>query len=89
MKLQPLLLFVLALAVPASALGVVWAEHQSRKLFVELEGLTQERDAMNVEWGQLLLEQNTLASHGRLEEIARSKLGMTVPEQDSIVVVKP
>lgn len=89
MKLQPLLLLVLALAVPVSALGVVWAEHQSRKLFVELEGLTQERDAMNVEWGQLLLEQNTLASHGRLEEIARSRLGMSIPNQDSIVVVKP
>lgn len=89
MKVQRVLVVFLALAVPASALAVVWSEHQSRKLFVQLDALTQQRDAMNVEWGQLLLEQNTWASHGRLEETARSKLQMTAPELDAVVVVRP
>lgn len=89
MKGRQAVILFLVLSVPASALGVVWAEHQSRKLFVQLEALTQERDAMNTEWGQLLLEQNTWASHGRVEETARTKLQMTVPELDAVVVVRP
>lgn len=65
------LVMILALLVLASSLGVVYAKHQSRKLFVELDTLKKERDEMNVEWGQLQLEQSTLATHGRIEHIAK------------------
>ena len=36
---------------------------------------------------QLLLEQSTWAFHHLVEKKARSRLGMTVPEPDSIEVV--
>lgn len=79
----------LAAAVFASAIAVVYAKHESRKLFVELQGLQKKRDAMNVEWGQLQLEQSTWATHGRIERVARKKLGMIVPSHENVVIVKP
>jgi cell division protein FtsL len=68
---------------------VVLARHQSRKLFVELQALEQQRDAMNDEWGQLLLEQATWGTHGRVEDIARTKLGMMVPSTGTVILVAP
>ncbi len=87
MRPARLLLWTLVALVPLSALAVVWAEHESRTLFVKLETLTRERDALNVEWGQLQLEQTTLATHGRVEELAARKLHMRLPSQESVVVV--
>ena len=80
---------VLVIAVVISALGVVYAKHQSRKLFVELNALEKQRDQMNVEWGQLQLELNTWASHGRIEHKARNSLGMTGLDHDKVIFVKP
>ncbi len=83
------LLAVLALAVMGSALGVVYARYESRTLFVELQGLQNRRDAMNVEWGQLELEQSTWTTHGRIERIAHDKLGMVAPSHETVVIIKP
>ena len=83
------LVMLLALVVLASSLGVVYAKHQSRKLFVELDTLKKERDEMNVEWGRLQLEQSTLATHGRIERIAKKRLGMKTPEYEQILIVRP
>lgn len=83
------LVMLLALVVLASSLGVVYAKHQSRKLFVELDTLKKERDEMNVEWGRLQLEQSTLATHGRIEDIAKKRLGMETPEYEQVLIVRP
>lgn len=88
MKAQ-VIMNVLIVMVVMSALGVVYAKHQSRKLFVEVSSLEKQRDQMNVEWGQLQLELNTWASHGRIEEKARKSLGMTGLEHDKVIFVKP
>lgn len=82
------LLVILALAVFASSLGVVYAKHESRKLFVELDLLKKSRDEMNVQWGRLQLEQSTLATHGRIEERAEKRLGMVTPEFEQIFIVR-
>ncbi|MCK5386430.1 MAG: cell division protein FtsL [Gammaproteobacteria bacterium] len=79
----------LALIVLASSLGVVYAKHQSRKLFVELDTLKKERDEMNVEWGRLQLEQSTLATHGRIERTAIKRLNMVTPEYEQVLIVRP
>lgn len=86
---HPRVLIVLALLVLVSALGAVYAKHQTRKLFIELQGLQKARDDMDIEWGQLQLEQSTLATHGRIEDVANAKLGMEIPEPNAIVVLKP
>jgi cell division protein FtsL len=82
-------LALLAAAVLASALGVVYSKHQSRKLFMELQALQQERDALNIEWGQLQLEESTWATHARIEEQARVKSGLISPAPRDVVIVKP
>jgi cell division protein FtsL len=82
-------LVMLAIVVFASSLGVVYAKHQSRKLFVELDILKKQRDEMNVEWGRLQLEQSTLATHGRIERTAKKRLGMVTPEYEKILIVRP
>ncbi len=80
---------LLALAVLASALGVVYAKHRSRVLFVQLNALQQQRDAMNVEWGQLQLELSTWANQSRIEQIARRRLRMHNVDFDQVVMIRP
>lgn len=79
--------FILALVV-ASALGVVAAQHQARKLFAELEHEQARARALEVEWGQLQLEQSTWAAHARIERMARETLGMRAPVSGQMIVVE-
>ena len=74
--------------VMASAIGVIEAKHESRKHFAQLQALEKQRNQMEVEWGQLQLEQGTWSSHGRVERIARKRLNMRVPEAESTVIIK-
>lgn len=83
------LVLVLVLLVLGSAVGVAYTTHQSRKLFVELQSLQAARDELNIEWGRLLLEQGTLATPTRVENIARRELGMRAPQPEQIVIVRP
>jgi cell division protein FtsL len=80
---------LLALAVVATSVAVVYAKHQSRMLFVVLQELERERDQMDVEWGQLQLEQSTLTTHGKVEEAARDNLQMVIPPAEAVVMVHP
>ncbi|HHJ17091.1 MAG TPA: cell division protein FtsL [Gammaproteobacteria bacterium] len=70
-------------------MGAAYAKHQSRKLFIELQALESERDAMNVEWGQLQLEQSTHTTHGKVEEAARKRLGMKIPGPQQVMILRP
>lgn len=78
----------LLMIVVASALGVVAAQHQSRKLFVALEREQARAKELEVEWGQLQLEQSTWASHARIERIARERLGLQEPKAGQVVVIE-
>jgi cell division protein FtsL len=89
MSMHPLALLVLLLVVVVSSVGVVYSKHQARKLFVELQALANERDDMDIEWGQLQLEQSTLTTQGQVELAARDQLGMVSLSADNVVIVKP
>ena len=73
----------------ACALGVVTSQHKARKLFVELQKEKDHAQQMEVEWGQLQLEQSTWAMHARIEKIATAHLQMQVPDSSRIQVVQP
>jgi cell division protein FtsL len=83
------LLAVLLAANVASAIGVVYARHEHRQLFVQLSGLEKARDELNIDFGRLQLEQATWAESNRVDQIARTRLGMKFPEGDEIEVVRP
>ena len=88
-KRQPVLLvFVFAVVCVVSATALVYTKHESRKLFVELEQLTDERDELNIEWGQLQIEQSTWATHARIEQVASDDLQLTRPETTEIFVIE-
>lgn len=74
--------------VLASAILLIYSKHQSRKLFVELQQLKYQVDALNTEWSQLQLEQSAWSGHGRIERIARKRLSMVMPESGDVVFVK-
>jgi len=77
------------LAVLGSAIAVVRARHEARTLFVQLERLSAERDRLNIEWGQLQLEQSAWSNHGFVERVANEKLRMTLPAPDEVRIVTP
>ncbi|MGS1080374.1 cell division protein FtsL [Pseudoxanthomonas beigongshangi] len=83
------LIVVLLLANVASAIGVIYARHRHRQLFVELSRLERSRDELNIEFGRLQLEQATVAESNRIDQIARVRLGMKFPETNDVVVVRP
>ena len=88
MRVKILFLAILLIVVSVSAISVVYVKHYNRKLFVELQLLEKERDRMEVEWGQLQLEQNTWATHARIDRLAREKLKMRTPVSNDIIYVK-
>jgi cell division protein FtsL len=77
------------IAVLVSSLAVVYSKHQARSRFVELQGLTERRDELDIEWGQLQLEQSTWATHGRVERVARDDLKMVIPRAADLRIVQP
>jgi cell division protein FtsL len=77
----------LTVIIFVSSISVIYIKHSSRKIFSELNELQASRDKMNVEWGQLQLEQSTWATHGRIERIARKTIGMSVPDYQDIIFI--
>ena len=71
----------------ACALALVTSQHQARKLYIALQKEQDIAKQLEIEWGQLQLEQGTLAMHGRVEGIATEKLDMRVPQASRIQVV--
>jgi cell division protein FtsL len=82
-RLNLLLLFVLI----ACALGVVTSQHKARRAYIELQKAQNEAARLEVEWGQLQLEQSTWAMHSRIETEAANRLNMRVPDGNHTQVV--
>jgi len=71
------------------ALGLVTSQHKARKLFVELQKQQEVAKQLEVEYGQLQLEQSTWAMHSRVEKIAANNLRMRVPPAARVHLVPP
>ena len=83
------LIGVLWLGVLGSAAGAIYCKHRARQLFVQLERLNARRDNLDVEWGQLQLEQSAWSTHAFVERIASTKLRMATPPPQQIQVIAP
>jgi cell division protein FtsL len=92
-RLRPKLLAVafamLWFATLASAAGAIWCKHRSRELFVELERQNARRDNLEIEWGQLQLEQSAWSMYAFVERVASAKLHMATPAPQDIQIVSP
>jgi len=85
--LQHLVSYVLLLLVVISAFSVVYYTHVNRQTTSELEQLYSQRDELDIEWRNLLLEQNSLAEHSAIESRAKKLLKMKRPDTESEVII--
>ena len=77
----------LLLAVAVSALVVVYISYSNRQLFAELQQLQAAEAALQLQRGQLLLEESAWSSPAVIEKIARSQLVMAPPTARQLSVV--
>ena len=83
-----LLGFLLLLLLVISAQFVIYSSFEARGHINHLHQLERERNDMQVEWGQLLLEQSAWASHSRVESMVTEQLDMGVPLAQEIILVR-
>ena len=76
---------LLVILVVGSALTVVYVKHESRVLFAELRAVQKAQDQQVIHWGQLQLQNSTLATHSNVESRARKDLKMRLPEDVELV----
>jgi cell division protein FtsL len=79
---------LLLLAVVVCALSVVTSQHKARKLYVELQKQKEQAQQMDVEWGQLQLEQSTWARPALVEKIALQQLQMQLPMNGQVQFIR-
>jgi len=78
-----LLLVLLALC----AIGLVTAQHKARRLVTTLEQEQTRAHSLDVEYGQLQLEQSTYAMHARIERIAGERLKMRTVDATRTIIM--
>ena len=82
------LVLLMGVMVVMSALGIVYMSHTQRNLVAQVEQLRMEQDQLDVEWRHLILEQNALSEHSRIQEQAREQLKMHRPGPNDEVIVE-
>jgi cell division protein FtsL len=92
MRISKQLGFVLAflLAILISGLAVIYITNEQRLTLSALQQLEHQNNQLKLQWGQLLLEQASLATSARVEKLAIEKLGMQIanPQQTFILKAK-
>ena len=78
---------IVLLGVIGSAVAITWTNHVRRSLFGELDQIDAERDRIQIEWGQLQIEQSTWAESDRIEGVASEKLDLHASRASSTVIV--
>jgi cell division protein FtsL len=80
-------IYLLLIMVVISAFSVIYFTHLNRQTTSGLEVLLTERDELDIEWRNLVLEQNSLAEHSTIETKARKLLQMKRPNINSEVII--
>jgi cell division protein FtsL len=63
-----------------STFAVIHSTHACRALYAQLQVLESSQWYLQEDYGRLLLEQSTWASHYRVEKVARGDLDMQAPD---------
>lgn len=80
----PLIMLIL---IFTSAMGVVFITHHTRQAVTEKDQALVERERLDNEWRNLLLEETALAEHSRVQDIAKRDLEMKRPDSEKEVIV--
>lgn len=79
--------FVLMVAIAVTAMGIVFNTHETRHSITEKDLAYEERERLDNEWRNLILEENALAEHSRVYKMAIDELEMKRPDGDKEVVI--
>jgi cell division protein FtsL len=71
----------------ASAFAVIDTTHTCRAMYERLRELESSQWYLQEDYGRLLLEHSTWASHYRVEKVAVEELGMQAPELAQLKVL--
>lgn len=85
---RQLALVLLASAIILSLLSTIYVTHITREMHANVQRQLQEMERLSVLRGQLLLERSTWMMQARIQQIAEKKLGMIMPNQQSVVIVR-
>jgi len=85
--LQHFVSYLLLALVVISAFSVIYYTHVNRQTTSELEQLFIQRDELDIEWRNLLLEQSSLSEHSAIESKANKLLNMKRPNTQSEIII--
>lgn len=77
----------LLLLILCSGFAVIYSTHDCRAMYARLQELESSQWYLQEDYGRLLLEHSTWASHYRVEKVAAEELGMQPPELAQLKVV--
>ena len=79
---------LLFIAVFMNAVIVIYCTNQYRESLSQFEHAQQQTNLLQLQWGQLLLEQASVSAPSRIQEKAEDKLHMVSPTQKQTVVFR-
>ena len=79
---------LIVITLVSSAVAVAYSVHKSRIYLNDLQRLETQRDQLETEWSQLLLEQHSWGSYGRIGKLATDQLQMRNPAPSEIIMVR-
>ncbi len=85
---QLMLQLVLLFSILGSALAVVYATNVHRETFMALQSADRNQQQLQLRWGQLVLEQASLATPARVQELATEKFQMVLPANNQTVMLR-
>ncbi len=90
LRLSKQLMFPLLLlfSILASALMVVYSTNVHRETFTQLQLAERHGQLLQLRWGKLLLEQASLATPARVQELATEKFQMALPADNQTVMLR-
>lgn len=89
LSMWPAVVCLLFLTCMATGLAIVTTTHMTRMQFAQLQQLEQEKNQLQTEWGQLLLEEGAWSTPARIEQIATERLDMRIPDVHDVEVIRP
>nr|WP_228497485.1 cell division protein FtsL [Shewanella intestini] len=79
---------LLAILVLFNAIAVVLTADKTRKLTSKWDVLQQSQDRYDIEWRNLLLEEQSLSEHSRVTRIATKQLDMVRPMPKEEIIIR-
>lgn len=80
--------FLLLVGITATGVWIVHTKYLTRMFFSQLQELRAQRDALDVEWNRLRLEEAALSTDVRVEHKARDELGMYLPRVTDVMLIE-